>query len=71
MSNKITPKASHAQLLARHADMGREVWITWDSGAEVYELFASDECGDYLGCADTIEEARAIARDHFRELEAE
>lgn len=56
------------QLLSRHADLDREVWIKWDEGAEVYELFASEGADDYLGCADTLQEARKFAREHFRDL---
>lgn len=44
-------------------DMGREVWVKFDKGAEVYELFASEAGDDYIGCADTLTEARRVARD--------
>jgi len=37
--------------------------IRFDSDAEVYEVFADKDCDSYLGCADTIQEARQIARD--------
>jgi len=44
------------------------VWARWDEGSAVWELFASDTGGDYIGCADTIDEAKGIARDYFEEL---
>jgi hypothetical protein len=44
-------------------DMGREAWVKFDQDAEVYELFASKEADDYIGCADTLEEARQVARE--------
>lgn len=54
--------------LMESKDLGREVWIKWDSSAEVYELFASEGADDYLGCADTVSEARKVAREWFSEL---
>ena len=52
-------------LIARDTRQGLEVWQTWDDSAGVYELWASDACDDYIGCADTRAEAQAIARDWF------
>jgi hypothetical protein len=49
------------------ADKGFEVWMTHDSSAEVYELFASDACDDYIGCADTPDEALTVAREWIDE----
>lgn len=40
---------------------GREIWAHFDKSAEVYELFASEDGSDYLGCADTLTEARKLA----------
>ena len=37
---------------------GYEVWVHYDHTAEVYEMFASEEGSDYIGCADTLSEAR-------------
>ena len=51
--------------IATDKAQGLEVWTTWDEGAEVYELWASDECSDYIGCAGTRAEALHIARDWF------
>jgi len=49
-------------LVMSFLDMGREVWAQYDESAEIYELFASEECDDYLGCADTKEECKSVAR---------
>ena len=43
-------------------DMGREVWAKWDADSQMYELFASEDCNDYLGCADTLAEAKKAAQ---------
>lgn len=61
-------KSQEARLLTRHDDLGREVWVKWDESAEVYELFASEDGDDYIGCADTLVEAAQVARDWFNEL---
>ena len=55
--------------IAEHKDLGRAVWIKLDETAEIYELFASESGDDYIGCADTVNEARAVARDWFYELQ--
>ncbi len=44
-------------------DMGIEIWAKWDSTAELYELFYSQECNDYCGCANTKAECKAVARE--------
>jgi hypothetical protein len=41
---------------------GREFWIAFDSTARVYEMFASRDADDYLGCFDTVQEAVAYAK---------
>ena len=33
----------------------------WDEEAKVYEVFLDSDCDAYLGCADTIEEAKEVA----------
>lgn len=53
--------------LMEHKDLGLEVWVKWDSSAEVYELFASENGDDYIGCADTSLEARKVAKEWFEE----
>lgn len=55
------------RLLAKHEDLGCEVWIHFDESAEVYELFTDSEGEGYIGCADTVKEARLVARDWFEE----
>lgn len=45
----------------------REYWTRYDSTARVYEMFASNEASDYLGCFDTLAEALAYARQHATE----
>lgn len=64
-------KSQEISLLMRHADLDREVWIKWDAGACVYELFASEDGSDYIGCADEMDEARQVAREWFQELMSE
>lgn len=46
---------------------GLEVWAKWSNTAEVYELFASEAADDYIGCVDTLAEARRFAKDSFAE----
>jgi len=58
------------KLLTKHTDLGREVWVHHDQTAEVYELFASADGDDYIGCADTLAEARQVAREWFEDLMA-
>lgn len=50
-------------LLQSFPDMGREVWAKWDEAAEIYELFLSQEADDYVGCANSVPDARKVARD--------
>lgn len=42
---------------------GYEVFAKYDRTAGVYELFASDTGQDYIGCADSLSECRAIANE--------
>jgi len=44
-----------------------EAWTKYDESADIYEIFASEECDDYIGCADTLPEARLVATDWARE----
>ena len=39
-----------------------EVWAKFDPTAKVYELFASRDATDYIGCADTKAEALKVAK---------
>ncbi|MFC4484291.1 hypothetical protein [Cupriavidus campinensis] len=54
-------------LLQTFPDMGREVWAKWDEEAGIYELFLSQEADDYVGCADSVADARKVARDLAKE----
>ena len=55
------------KMIASSVDLGREVWAIWGATAEVWELFASKEGDDYIGCADTMPEAKKVARERFEE----
>lgn len=57
-------------LIARDAKQGLEAWSTWDDDAKIYELWASPECTDYIGCADTRAEAQQVARGWFADRAA-
>lgn len=49
----------------------REYWLApFDPTAEVFEMFASEEANDYLGCFDTKAQALAYAKQHAAEEEA-
>jgi hypothetical protein len=52
-------------LIYRHRS--REYWLVWDASAQVFEMFASKEADDYLGCFDTRAEALAYAKQHALE----
>ncbi len=58
---------SKAKRIATFPDMGIEAWVRFDASAELYEVFASAECDDYIGCADTMREAHEVARQWFDE----
>lgn len=46
----------------------RNLTVThYDVTAEVYEVYADADCDSYLGCADTLREARQIAIDWMNE----
>jgi hypothetical protein len=46
---------------------GLEVWALYDPTAPVYELFASEECLDYVGAVDTLEECKPAAQAWFEQ----
>ena len=56
-----------ATRIATDTKQGLEVWQTWDNGAQVFELWASEACDDYIGCADTRAESLDVAREWFAE----
>jgi hypothetical protein len=45
------------------ANKGWEVWAQYDRTAGVWELFSEETAEAYLGCADTLSEARKLAKD--------
>jgi hypothetical protein len=51
---------------------GLEVWARFvDSfGAQYYELFASEACDDYIGDAETPEDAKLVAQWWFADRAA-
>lgn len=51
-----------------HEMRSREYWVQLDRTADVYELFASPDGDDYLGCFDTIQEATTYAKRHAKEV---
>lgn len=55
------------QRIARDERTDLEVWARYDGAAEVIELFASEAGDDYIGCCDSIEQAKAFAKDRFAE----
>jgi hypothetical protein len=44
-----------------------EVWVRYDRTAGVYEMFASEEGSDYIGCSDTLTDAQAYAKNWIAE----
>lgn len=59
-----------AAVLVSKDRRGNEVWAKHDGESGCYELFASEECDDYLGVTDTIKEARDFAAGRFQEIAA-
>lgn len=52
-------------LIAVDRKQGLEAWQTWDESGGVFELWASSNCDDYIGCADTRAEALKLAHWWF------
>lgn len=48
-------------------DMGLEAWIQYDHSAGIYEIFASEDGDDYIGCGDSIDECKKYAREWAEE----
>lgn len=46
---------------------GYEVWAKFDPTARVWELFTEEEGECYVGCADTLAEAHAVANHWLAE----
>jgi hypothetical protein len=48
---------------------GRNLTVAvFDETAKVFEVFADKDCDSYLGCADTLPEAKRIALEWIEEL---
>jgi hypothetical protein len=49
---------------------GYEVWLRLDNSTSPagFELFASEDCDDYIGEVDSMREARTFAAARFEEL---
>ncbi len=62
----MTKDNSQTRLILRRPG-GFEVWAKWDDSAEIYELFASENGDDYIGCCDTLKEARDYALERWSE----
>ena len=60
-----TPK-----LIATDKTQGLEAWALFDEIAGVYEIFASADGDDYIGCCDTRAECVIVAREWFAERAA-
>lgn len=65
--SKLKVKPGAPFLVSSFPDMGLEAWAKFDETAEVFEVFASKDCDDYIGCADTVTECRMVAREWFNE----
>ena len=62
----LNPKWLQPTLLYRTTR--REYWVKFDPDAEVFEMFASKACDDYLGSFDDWSEAMRYATSHEREM---
>lgn len=56
-----------AMILKRN---GYEVWLKYDESADVFEAFASEDGSDYIGCFDTVAEAKVYAAKWISEQNA-
>ena len=58
------------RMILENRRKGLQAWAQFDDTASVWEIFASDTGEDYIGCADSIPEARAVASAWFAEFES-
>lgn len=49
---------------------GYEIWAAFDESAQVWELFFDADGVSYAGCADTIREAKMVAKFVLNEVAA-
>lgn len=52
-------------LIATDERLQLEAWALFDDDAQLYELFASEACDDYIGNADTLADCTAVAQAWF------
>lgn len=48
-------------------DKNNECVAVFDADAQVFEIFTEKDCSSYIGCADTVNEAKAISQDWVME----
>jgi len=48
-------------------DSRNKTVAVFDASAQVFEIFADKDCDSYIGCADTIAEAKEISRNWITE----
>lgn len=58
---------SNMKRIAFSARYDLEVFVRYDAAADIYELFASSDADDYIGCADDLTEAKQFAQDWIDE----
>lgn len=46
---------------------GYEVWAGFEPTSQVWQMYASETCEDWIGDADTLEEARTFAEQWITE----
>jgi hypothetical protein len=56
--------------IASFPDMGVECFAKWDAELELYEVVTKENGEGYIGSADTIREAKRVAREFFEGLMA-
>jgi putative methionine-R-sulfoxide reductase with GAF domain len=44
-------------------DKNNQCVAVFDADAQVFEIFTEKDCSSYIGCADTVNEAKAISQD--------
>jgi hypothetical protein len=53
--------------IARRVATDLEAWAEYDPDMELWLIYASKDGTDYIGAADNIDEARAVAREWFED----
>ena len=55
--------------IAAHVATDLEAWAEYDDELELWIIYASQDATDYIGAADSLDEARAVAREWFADRE--